>query len=121
VAKLPDQPIEPVSRRPRLVAKRQLPVFGRKFGNELARRRFRGVDLAEIANVPTTRDPPACDSRCVSARNIRSRCRRRNRRGHHFGIPIGLEPIVTEVLAVGFGVRLIGCGYRPGGVATGLS
>jgi hypothetical protein len=54
VAKLPDQPIGPVSRRPRLVAKRQLTVFGRKFGNELARRCFRGVDLAEIANVPTT-------------------------------------------------------------------
>jgi len=29
-------------------------VFGRKFGDELARRRFRGVDLAEIANVPAT-------------------------------------------------------------------
>jgi hypothetical protein len=54
VAKLPDQPIEPVSRRPRLVAKRQLTVFGRKFGDELARRRFRGVDLAKIANVPVT-------------------------------------------------------------------
>src|SRR5712675_1611427 len=54
VAKLPDQPIEPVSRRPRLVAKCQLTVFGRKFGDELARRRFRGVDLAEIANVPAT-------------------------------------------------------------------
>src|SRR6266404_5055921 len=54
VAKLPDQPIEPVSSRPRLVAKRQLMVFGRKFGDELARRRFRGVDLAEIANVPAT-------------------------------------------------------------------
>src|SRR5258707_10466381 len=52
VAKLPDQPIAPVSRRPRLVAKRQLTVFGRKFGDELARRRFRGVDLAKIANVP---------------------------------------------------------------------
>jgi hypothetical protein len=46
--------MEPVSRRPRLVAKRQLTVFGRKFGDELARRRFRGVDLAEIANLPTT-------------------------------------------------------------------
>jgi len=54
VAKLPDQPIKPVSRRPRLVAKRQLTVFGRKFGDELARRRFRGVDLAEIANLPAT-------------------------------------------------------------------
>src|SRR5712691_2070056 len=54
VAKLPDQPIEPVSRRPRLVAKRQLTVFGRKFGDELARRRFRGVDLAKIANIPAT-------------------------------------------------------------------
>jgi hypothetical protein len=52
VTKLPDQPMEPVSRRPRLVAKRQLTVFGRKLGNELARRRFRGVDLTEIANVP---------------------------------------------------------------------
>jgi hypothetical protein len=31
-----------------------LTVFGRKFGDELARRCFRGVDLAEIANVPTT-------------------------------------------------------------------
>jgi hypothetical protein len=47
MAKLPDQPIKPVSRRPRLVAKRQLTVFGRKFGDELARR-FRGVDLTEI-------------------------------------------------------------------------
>src|SRR5258707_6941509 len=45
--------MEPVSRRPRLVAKRQLTVFGRKFGDELARRRFRGVDLAKIANVPS--------------------------------------------------------------------
>jgi hypothetical protein len=50
----PDQPMEPVSRRPRLVAKRQLTVFARKFGNELARRRFRSVDLAEIANLPVT-------------------------------------------------------------------
>jgi hypothetical protein len=31
-----------------------LTVFGRKFGNELARRRFCGVDLAEIVNVPAT-------------------------------------------------------------------
>src|SRR5262249_22986003 len=30
-----------------LVAKRQLTVFGRKFDDELACRRFRGVDLAE--------------------------------------------------------------------------
>jgi hypothetical protein len=29
-------------------------VFGRKFGDELVRRRFRGVDLAEIANLPAT-------------------------------------------------------------------
>jgi hypothetical protein len=36
----------------RLVAKRQLTVFGRKFDDELACRRFRGVYLAEIANVP---------------------------------------------------------------------
>ena len=50
MAKLPDQSIEPVSCRPRLVAKRQLTVFGREFDDELARRRFRGVDLAEIAN-----------------------------------------------------------------------
>ena len=49
MAKLVDQPIKPVSRRPRLVAKRELTVFGRKFGDELARRRFRGVDLAEIS------------------------------------------------------------------------
>ena len=54
MAKLPDQPIKPISRRPRLVAKRQLTVLGRKFDDELARRRFRGVDLAEIANVPAT-------------------------------------------------------------------
>jgi hypothetical protein len=46
--------MEPVSRRPRLVAKRQLTVFGRKFDDELACRRFRGVDLAEIANLPVT-------------------------------------------------------------------
>jgi hypothetical protein len=52
VAKRPDKPIEPVSGRPRLVAKRHLTVFGRKFGDQLTRRRFRGVDLAEIANVP---------------------------------------------------------------------
>jgi hypothetical protein len=31
-----------------------LTVLGSKFGDELARRCFRGVDLAEIANVPTT-------------------------------------------------------------------
>jgi hypothetical protein len=31
-----------------------LTVFCRKFGDELARRRFRGVDLAKIANVPVT-------------------------------------------------------------------
>jgi hypothetical protein len=35
VAKLPDQPIEPVSRRPRLVAKRQLTVFGRSLATSL--------------------------------------------------------------------------------------
>jgi hypothetical protein len=31
-----------------------LTVFGRKFGDELARRRFRGVHLAEIAKVSAT-------------------------------------------------------------------
>jgi hypothetical protein len=31
-----------------------LTVFGREFDDELARRRFRGVDLAEIANLSVT-------------------------------------------------------------------
>jgi hypothetical protein len=39
---------------PASLAKRQLTVFGRKFDDELACRRFRGVDLAEIANLPVT-------------------------------------------------------------------
>ena len=43
-----------VSRRPRLVAKRQLTVFGREFDDELARRCFCGVDLTKLANVPAT-------------------------------------------------------------------
>ena len=56
MAKLPDQPIKPVSRRPRLVAKRQLTVFGRKFDDELACRRFRGVDLANLPVTTLLRD-----------------------------------------------------------------
>jgi hypothetical protein len=31
-----------------------LTIFGREFDDELARRCFRGVDLAEIANIPVT-------------------------------------------------------------------
>jgi hypothetical protein len=48
----------------------------------------------------------------VSALSIGGRCRPRNRCRHHFGIMIGLEPIVTEILAVGFYLRLIGRGRR---------
>src|SRR6267143_1333273 len=38
----------------RPTASRRLTVFGSKYGDGLARRCFRGVDLAEIANLPTT-------------------------------------------------------------------
>src|SRR5258708_29537023 len=72
VAKLPNQPMEPVSRRPRLVAKRQFTVFGRKFGDELAPRRFRGVDLAEIANLPH-HDPPSRPHRHCATSTYRFR------------------------------------------------
>jgi hypothetical protein len=50
----PRGPVILMSSVKRLVAKRQSTVFGRKFGDELASRRFRGVDLAEIANLPAS-------------------------------------------------------------------
>ena len=54
VAETFDQPVKAVPRRPCLVAKRQLIVFCRKFGDELAYRRLRGSKLPKIAHLAAT-------------------------------------------------------------------
>src|SRR5262245_39656896 len=54
VAEALDQPVEPVSRRPRFVTESQLAVFCRKFGNELSDRRSGGSELTEIPHLGAT-------------------------------------------------------------------
>src|SRR5262245_6001546 len=49
-----EQPVEPVSRRPRFVTESQLAVFCRKFGNELSDRRSGGRELTEIPHLAAT-------------------------------------------------------------------
>ena len=51
-----DQTVQPIARRPGLVAERQLPVLASQPGNQLARGRIRRVDLARVlqAALPDT-------------------------------------------------------------------
>ena len=51
-----DQPMQPIARRPRLIAERQSPMLRCKLLHQLARRRLRVLDLAEI---PDFAVPPA--------------------------------------------------------------
>ena len=54
VAEARDQPVEPVSGRPGLVAEGQALIFSRELGNELACCRLRGGELPEIAHLAPT-------------------------------------------------------------------
>ena len=54
VAEAFDQPVEPVSRRPRFVTESQLAVFCRKFGNDLSDRRSGDSELTEIPHLAAT-------------------------------------------------------------------
>src|SRR5215467_11901120 len=54
VAEASDQPVQPVSGRPSLVAKCQRAVFGRKLGNQFACCRARRIDLPHKADLSAT-------------------------------------------------------------------
>src|SRR5262245_15067805 len=49
-----EQTVEPISRRPCLIAKRQTAVFRRKLGNELVYRRLRAGERTKVPHLAAT-------------------------------------------------------------------